>query len=148
MTSVVSFTSVPAEGIGRIFSAHHFYLQMLLPSLYRCLSTIVLVICLIPISLSGQPVSINNTIPRKDTEGNIIDAHDGRLIKFDETYYLYGTAYGNTDGYGTTNHFHCYKSSDLTAWTACGDILNSPPTGVYYRPHVIYNATNQKYVLW
>jgi hypothetical protein len=99
-------------------------------------------------ALLAQTVSINNTISRKDTDGNIIDAHDGRLIKFGDTYYLYGTAYGNTDGYGTTNHFHCYKSTDLTTWTACGDILNSLATGVYYRPHVIYNSGTKKYVLW
>lgn len=99
-------------------------------------------------TLLSQTVNINNTILRKDTEGNIMDAHDGRLIKFGDTYYLYGTAYGNTDGYGSTNHFHCYKSTDLTNWTACGDILNSPPVGVYYRPHVIYNADTKKYVLW
>jgi len=99
-------------------------------------------------ALLAQTVNINNTTLRRDIDGNIIDAHDGRLIKFGDTYYLYGTAYGNTDGYGTTNHFHCYKSTDLSAWTACDDILNSPPAGVYYRPHVIYNAATKKYVLW
>ncbi|MDP4238314.1 MAG: family 43 glycosylhydrolase [Bacteroidota bacterium] len=93
-------------------------------------------------------ITINNLSPRYDTSGNIIDAHDGRLIKFGDTYYLYGTAYGNTDGYGTTNHFHCYKSTDLTTWTACGDMLTNPPTGVYYRPHVVYNAKHKKYVMW
>ena len=66
-------------------------------------------------ALLAQTVSINNTLLRKDTDGNIIDAHDGRLIKFGDTFYLYGTAYGNTDGYGTANHFQCYKSPDLTA---------------------------------
>jgi hypothetical protein len=116
--------------------------------LQKCLVLLIGVCTLFTSDLLSQTVSINNTLLRKDSDGNIIDAHDGRLIKFGDTYYLYGTAYGNTDGYGTTNHFQCYKSTDLTAWTACGDILSSPPTGVYYRPHVIYNAATQKYVLW
>lgn len=93
-------------------------------------------------------ITINNINPRYDSNGNIVDAHDGRIMKFGDTYYWYGTAYGNTDGYGTTNHFHCYKSTDLTVWTPCGDMLTNPPSGVYYRPHVVYNAKRKKYVMW
>lgn len=93
-------------------------------------------------------ITIDNVAPRYDNNGNIIDAHDGRIMKFGDTYYLYGTAYGNTDGYGTTNHFHCYKSTDLMNWIFCGDMLTNPPTGVYYRPHVVYNAKRKKYVMW
>jgi len=102
----------------------------------------------IGIPVFAQNVTIDNTKIRIDSDGNIIDAHDGRLIKFGDTYYLYGTAYGNTDGYGTTNHFNCYKSTDLTTWTACGEMLINPPMGVYYRPHVVYNAKRKKYVMW
>jgi hypothetical protein len=93
-------------------------------------------------------ITIDNVLPRYDTNGSIVDAHDGRIIKFGNTYYWYGTAYGNTDGYGTTNVFRCYKSADLTTWTPCGDMLTNPPTGIYYRPHVVYNAKRKKYVLW
>ncbi len=99
-------------------------------------------------AFSNNTITINNILPRYDTNGSIIDAHDGRVIKFGSTYYWYGTAYGNTDGYVTTNHFQCYKSTNLTTWTACGDILTNPPTGIYYRPHVVYNAKRKKYVLW
>lgn len=97
---------------------------------------------------SDNRITIDNITPRYDNNGNIIDAHDGRIMKFGDTYYLYGTAYENTDGYGTTNHFHCYKSTDLTNWTFCGNMLINPPTGVYYRPHVVYNAKRKKYVMW
>jgi hypothetical protein len=39
---------------------------------------------------------ISNRKPRLDTEGKIVDAHDGCLQKFGDRYYLYGTAYGTT----------------------------------------------------
>ena len=108
------------------------------------------IICLVSCitAVYSSSITINNVTPRYDTNGKIIDAHDGRIIKFGNTYYWYGTAYGNTDGYVTTNVFTCYKSTDLTAWTPCGDILTNPPVGVYYRPHVLYNAKRKKYVLW
>ena len=97
---------------------------------------------------SDNIITIDNVTPRFDTNGSIIDAHDGRIIKFGNTFYWYGTAYGKTDGYGTTNVFRCYKSTNLTTWIACGDILTNPPTGIYYRPHVVFNARRKKYVLW
>lgn len=108
---------------------------------------VVISLVLIPTGLT-QNVTISNTQLRYDTGGNVIDAHDGRLVKFGNTYYLYGTAYGNTDGFVTTNHYHCYSSPDLTTWTFHGDLISNPPTGVYYRPHVIYHAASGKYVLW
>ena len=95
-----------------------------------------------------QEISIDNMHLRYDTDGKAIDAHDGRLVKFGNLYYLYGTSYENTDGFVTANHYHCYSSPDLKTWTFRGHILDNQPVGVYYRPHVIYNASTKKYVLW
>ncbi len=94
--------------------------------------------------------TINNAVPRLDTEGRIVDAHDGCLHKFGDRFFLYGTAYGKTDGFVKTNHYQCYSSSDLVAWKLEGDLFRNqnPPPGVYYRPYVIYNAKTGKYVLW
>ena len=42
-------------------------------------------------------VTISNTMPRLDTKGNIIDAHDGKLIQFDDykgIYFYYALGYG------------------------------------------------------
>ena len=30
---------------------------------------------------------------RFDTDGNAVDAHDGQLARFGDSYYLYGTSY-------------------------------------------------------
>jgi hypothetical protein len=93
-------------------------------------------------------ITISNSIPRLDEEGQIVDAHDGRVIQFGDRYYWYGTAYANTNGFVPSNHYRCYSSDDLTNWTYEGRLLPDQPEGVYYRPHVIYNEPTQKYVLW
>lgn len=98
--------------------------------------------------LKERIVSIDNTEPRRDVDGNIIDAHGGCLHFFEGRYYLYGEAYGKTAGYTINNRFRVYSSVDLTHWKFEGELLKSPPDGVYYRPYVIYNRKTHKYVLW
>ena len=95
-----------------------------------------------------RTIVINNTQLRRDVNGDIIDAHDGCLQFFEGRYYLYGTAYGKSAGYGINNRFRVYSSPDLVRWRFDGEILESPPDGVYYRPYVAYNPTTRKYVLW
>ena len=87
-------------------------------------------------------------MPRRDVDGNIIDAHDGCLQLFGPLFYLYGTAYGTNDGYNTANRFRVYSSPDLKRWTLAGELFKEQPTGVYYRPYVVYNPNTRKYVLW
>lgn len=96
----------------------------------------------------AQEITIDNTLPRMDDSGQIVDAHDGRIIQFGDTFYWYGTSYANTNGFVTTNHYVCYSSKDLKTWKKEGRLLPNQPEGVYYRPHVIYNAKTKKYVLW
>jgi len=95
-----------------------------------------------------QTVTIHNELPRRDTTGSIVDAHDGNLQFFAGRYYLYGTAYGKTAGYSINNRFRVYSSADLEHWTFEGELLKAPTDGVYYRPYVVYNARTRKYVLW
>ncbi|MGA2067231.1 MAG: hypothetical protein ABSG86_19825 [Thermoguttaceae bacterium] len=99
---------------------------------------------------TGQSNSarISNVAPRRDAGGKILDAHDGCLHKFGNRFYLYGTAYGTTDGFGKSNRYCCYSSADLVTWKPEGELLHKPPEGVYYRPYVVYNAKTRKYVLW
>ncbi len=98
-------------------------------------------------SKSNQTI-ISNSEPRLDEDGNIVDVHDGRVIKFGDRFYWYGTSYGNTNGFTTANTYHVYSSPDLVTWKKEGKLLPDQPEGVYYRPHVIYNEATEKYVLW
>jgi len=93
-------------------------------------------------------IEISNIHSRTDDRGKIIDAHDGRVIHFEDRYYWYGTRYGQTNGFTEANSYVCYSSKDLKSWKFEGQILPQASSGVYYRPHVIWNAKTKKYVLW
>ena len=95
-----------------------------------------------------RTVTISNTEPRRDITGAIVDAHDGNLLFANGRYYLYGTAYGKSAGYGINNRFRVYSSPDLVHWIFEGELLKAPPDGVHYNPSVVYNSRTRKYVLW
>ena len=93
-------------------------------------------------------LAISNLSFHRDTSGQIVDAHDGCLQFFDGRFYLYGTAYGTNDYYQTNHRYRVYSSPDLQTWTYEGELLRGQPSGVYYRPYVVFNPTTRKYVLW
>jgi hypothetical protein len=97
-------------------------------------------------------VTIHNSMSMVDINGDTLDAHDGCLKRFGQTYYLYGTTYNNQNGFTYANRFSCYSSPDLVTWTPHGDITrvydSLPLQGMYFRPHVIFNKRTGKYVLW
>jgi hypothetical protein len=95
-----------------------------------------------------QAIAVNNVEPRRDITGEIVDAHDGCLHFFGGRYYLYGTAYGKSAGFGINNRFRVYSSPDLRRWQFEGESIKEQPRGVFYRPYVDYNAKTRKYVLW
>jgi hypothetical protein len=95
-----------------------------------------------------RTVNVQNTEPRRDTSGEIIDAHDGCLQFFEGRYYLYGTAYGRSAGFGINNRFRVYSSADLEHWRFDGELIEDQPAGVFYRPYVVFNSVTKKYVLW
>jgi len=103
---------------------------------------------------------IRNHVNWLDTDGNLIDCHEGGITRFGDTFYWYGRSYhGNIDGiFGTRGAefrcgLRCYRSTDLVNWTCEGPCLAYPETGwltggTWHRPRVIYNALTKKYVLW
>jgi len=111
---------------------------------------------LINFNTNGLPVT------RFDSVAAAIDAHDGEIAYFNGVYYLYGTSYGcgflwQTQGSPFCG-FKAYSSTDLVNWTDQGFLFNAQTqiwqtrcngsTYGCYRPHVIYNQTNNQYVLW
>ncbi|MEL7159607.1 MAG: family 43 glycosylhydrolase [Bacteroidota bacterium] len=124
-------------------------------SWYRTL----LLCCLVPLlctcgrapenAPADRKITISNVTPRTTTDGQIVDAHDGRIIQFaDGNFYWYGTQYGRTNGFTPANEYHVYRSPDMVSWEHLGPALADAPEGVYYRPHVIFNEASGQYVLW
>jgi len=90
-------------------------------------------------------------VVRFDTDGNAVDAHDGAIQRFGDTYYLYGTSYDC--GYQWNNNstfcgFKVYSSPDLAHWTDRGHVVEGRDCKYCFRPHAVYNRATGKYVLW
>lgn len=116
--------------------------------------------------------SIDNTKPRKDVHGNYMDVHDGNVVKFGDLYYWYGMGYTNCSletglippqncpgiyleygkhcGFRLDHAVNLYTSPDLESWTFVKNIFPEAqrPTGIYFRPKVIFNEMSGQYVLW
>lgn len=95
--------------------------------------------------------SRGDQIVRFDTDGNAVDAHDGQIAQFGDTYYLYGTSYDcgyrwtiNSDFCG----FKVYSSPDLVHWTDRGHVVQPRSCAHCFRPHILFNPETRKYVLW
>src|SRR5258708_34625094 len=94
--------------------------------------------------------SSGQQIVRFDTNGNAVDAHDGQLARFGDTYYLYGTSY-NCGYRWTINSSFCgfkvYSSPDLVHWTDRGFVVTPYQCSLCFHPHVIYDPVTSKYAL-
>lgn len=99
---------------------------------------------------SAAPLSVTNGVQFKDTNGNVIHAHGGGMIKANGYYYWFGE---NRNANGTFKAVSVYRSSDLKNWEYRNDVLTSSSAAELNisnieRPKVIYNSATGKYVLW
>lgn len=103
----------------------------------------------------------------KDNNGNFINAHGAGMLKYNETYYLFGEIKtGKTwlvpnqkweDYRVPAGGISCYSSKDLLHWRYEGIALK-PTIGdnsseidtsrVIERPKVIFNERTKKFVMW
>lgn len=95
--------------------------------------------------------SAGHQLVRFDTDGNAVDAHDGQLARFGDSYYLYGTSYDCGYRWQINSRFcgfKVYSSPDLTHWTDRGFVVQPYQCPTCFRPHILYNPNTSKYVLW
>ena len=95
-----------------------------------------------------------------DTDGNVLNASDGGIIKVGERYYWYGQAlrdrpegYKGQGGQVTDVGVVMYSSADLSEWKYEGVVLACSEGELrapmrFERPKIIYNEKTDKYVLW
>ncbi len=102
-----------------------------------------------------------------DMDGNSINAHGAGILKYNNTYYLFGeikkgktwlVANQSWEDYRVpAGGISCYSSKDLITWknegiamkSLTGNASNEIDTGrVIERPKVIYNGRTKKFVMW
>jgi hypothetical protein len=118
-------------------------------------------------SAASRLVTINNTAPRLDSTGIILDGHDLTVRQLPNgTYVMYTTQYGlctaalplgcdstpDSCGFKNDHNVSVYTSSDLSSgsWEYVGLAFDwrSRPPGIMYRPDAFFNPTTQLWVLW
>jgi hypothetical protein len=120
-------------------------------------------------SASAAPVNISNVVPRRDTDGAILDAHDGKVLRGqDGVYRWFAASYGNCTepaggsgcadaepgncGFQLDHNVTVYESTDLSTWTNKGHAFRMQdsgiPNAVLFCPKILFNAKSSTYVLW
>lgn len=127
-----------------------------------------LALCGLLAGAAAVRVTFNNTAPRYDDQGQIMDCHDGSIQQFTPggLYWVHCVAYGLCEAplpYGCTqmpdkcgfrlNHnVSVYSSPNMSSgsWHFEGYAidLDERPAGTVFRPEVAYSPATSKYVLW
>ncbi|MBK0384069.1 family 43 glycosylhydrolase [Pedobacter sp. SD-b] len=106
-------------------------------------------------TLSAQMIEQGK--PWLDTDGVMVNAHGGGILKYNDTYYWYGEfKRSGKRGNMAMDGVSCYSSKDLATWKNEGLALkmiantNSllQPGCILERPKVIYNKKTKKFVMW
>jgi beta-xylosidase len=117
--------------------------------------------------ITCSEVTISNVIPRRDTNENILDAHDGSVFLYDDLYYYFGPSYGLCKeppgptgctvwhtggcGYQLNHNVSLYTSTDLSVWTFRGYVFQMSSMknqGIMFCPRVLLNPKTKKWVMW
>jgi len=84
---------------------------------------------LIFFAASAHSVTISNKLPRIASDGSIVNSHDGNVVYFNGTYFLYGEWFGSGNYVVTGNELlpklSVYTSPDLVSWTFQGLLHNN-----------------------
>lgn len=113
------------------------------------------------IFIESKEVLISNVKSRLDEDGNIVNSHGGCLVKFNKTYYLYGTVYEECHQSQTTcdhqcgfknNTFSLYTSEDLDSWKLVNtnilpEMSEDNQRITYWMPNVGFNEETNKYYI-
>ncbi len=85
-----------------------------------------------------------------DTNGNLVHAHGGGVLKVGGYYYWFGE---NRNPNNTFRYVSAYRSTDLKHWEFRNNVLTQSSASELNfanieRPKVIYNASTGQYVMW
>jgi hypothetical protein len=90
----------------------------------------------------------------KDTDGNLVNAHGGGIIKVCDTFYMHGEYFLSTTTDNDFNGFSMYSSKNMATWKNEGIILPQQASGQLgpnrkgERPHIIQCPSTGEFVLY
>ena len=99
---------------------------------------------------AAAPVTVTNGTQFRATNGGVVHAHGGGVLKVGSYYYWFGE---NRNANNTFRAVSAYRSTDLVSWEYRGDVLTQSShselnVANIERPKVIYNASTGRYVMW
>ncbi len=100
-----------------------------------------------PTVAEAANVNVTSGVQFTDTNGNVVHAHGGGMLKHGNYYYWLGE---NRDG---TNLVSLYRSTDLKNWEFRAHLLSKSmggelATANIERPKLLYNSSTGKFVMW
>ena len=116
-------------------------------------------------------VTFDNTAPRLDTNGSVVNAHDGTIRYVDGWWWLHAASYGAGGcmdppqtgcqhvgggggcGFQSNHNVSIWRSRDMRqgSWEFVGNAVEcetAPDCQILYRPHMVWNPNTQLYVLF
>lgn len=101
-------------------------------------------------SAHAATVTVTNATQFTATNGDVVHAHGGGVIKVGSYYYWFGED-RNADN--TFKYVSAYRSTDLKTWEFRNHVLTQSTdselaTANIERPKVIYNSSTGQYVMW
>jgi hypothetical protein len=129
---------------------------------------LVLLAACLAASSTARLMTINNTAPRLDDGGAILDGHDGTILRVGGAgpYWLLTLAYGGCQepaaqgcdqtpdhcGFRLDHNISLYTSADLSSgsWKFVRHAIEvaQRPSGTVFRPDLVFNPNTHKFVLW
>ncbi len=100
-----------------------------------------------PVNFYISP-SFHQIVDWNDTDGRLIEGHDGGVSYLNGKYYWYGENLNNNANDLELLGIQSYSSPDLLNWKNEGLVVYTAGSYKLRRPHVIYNATTSQYVMW
>ncbi len=124
---------------------------MTIERLSRIVGATLFMVALCISAQAGNKVTIQNGTQWTDTDGNIVQAHGGNLLKVGKRWYLIGEDRGDS----WNPDVNLYSSDDLQTWKFEGKVLENhvthPQLGdsrMIERPKLMYNSKTKKFVIW
>lgn len=117
---------------------------------------------------SALQVTVRNDLPRTTVSGQILDAHDSKMLFLNGTFYWFAASYGGCTispgpsgcanvtqgacGFMANHSVSLYTSTDLVAWSDPTVVFTAPqigaPNAVMASPKALYHAQASEWVLW